>query len=636
MTTPMPGAGADPGDAIAETGNGNGNAETWTTTGTTTTTAANADADSNSVPKRNGVLGSRERENVDAELGEKRRVKDADRPTTTETESSSSAASDDHDDGDGNSLTREKTKSTVGREEQYQAIWWRVYDFVFWVPENCRYDPSSPPQFSIALNVLFAFAGAFTVANLYYNQPILNILAEDFNVSYVQVSQIPTLAQAGYATGLFFLCPLGDMLPRRPFVLTLVFFTATMCIGLAATDSIQVFSAIQFITAITTVTPQLMTPLVGDLAPPNRRAFALSIVTTGLMFGILLARLLAGIVTQYTSWRTIYWLSVGLQYLIWALLWKFMPDYPRTNENLNYFKVLWSIVGMYFKHPVLVQACLVGFFTSSTFTNFWTTLTFLLAGEPYNYTPVVIGLFALIGISAMAIGPLYAKLVTDRFVPLFTVLLGMCWCLIGTTIGTYTGTFTVAGPVIQALLNDFGMQTSQIANRSSIFTVEPKGRNRVNTAYMMFTFAGQLTGTSVGAKLFERGGWVTSGSFSVAAIGAALLITVGRGPWEEGWVGWHGGWSVLKKDRSSADGKVVVMEENGQPKPFGVVDEEKVKQVHENSHDQHEHRHGRDDQVAVNQADAEKSLELAAAEDTVDGRRHADGVDNISADPKRS
>jgi hypothetical protein len=94
----------------------------------------------------------------------------------------------------------------------------------------------------------------------------------------------------------------------------------------------------------------------------------------------------------------------------------------------------------------------------------------------------------------MCLGPFYAKLVTDRYVPLLTVLLGMGWCMIGICIGTYTGTFTVVGPILQALFNDFGTQTSQIANRSSIFTVEPKGRNRVNTAYMVFTFAGQLTG----------------------------------------------------------------------------------------------------------------------------------------------
>ena len=77
-------------------------------------------------------------------------------------------------------------------------------------------------------DVLFAFAAGFTVANLYYNHPILNILARDFGVRYEQVAQIPTVMQAGYAAGLLFLCPLGDLLPRRPFVCGLVFFTATM------------------------------------------------------------------------------------------------------------------------------------------------------------------------------------------------------------------------------------------------------------------------------------------------------------------------------------------------------------------------------------------------------------------------
>ena len=104
----------------------------------------------------------------------------------------------------------------------------RAWDIVTWTPPRCRWDPEKPPEFSMPLNVLFGFAGAFTVANLYYNHPILNVLAHDFNVPYVKVSQIPTVMQAGYAAGLLFLNPLGDMLKRRPFVLGLVFFTATM------------------------------------------------------------------------------------------------------------------------------------------------------------------------------------------------------------------------------------------------------------------------------------------------------------------------------------------------------------------------------------------------------------------------
>lgn len=371
------------------------------------------------------------------------------------------------------------------------------------------------------------------------------------------------------------------------------------------------------------MTPQLMLPLVGDLAPPQKRASALSIVVSGLMLGILIARLLSGIMTQFVTWRAVYWLSVGLQYAIWFLLWCFMPDYPSTNPGgLNYFKMLWSILVMLTKHPVLVQACFISFFTAATFTNFWTVLTFLLSGPPYNYDPVVIGLFALIGIASMCVGPVYARLVIDRFVPLFSVILGMGWCLIGISLGTYTGTFTVAGPVLQAFLNDLGMQSAQIANRSAIYAVEPKGRNRVNTAFMVATFLGQLVGTSVGSHLYARGGWIASGSYSMGSIGMSLVFCFLRGPWEEGWIGWHGGWSIWKKDPNASDGKKaeeknplrrLTSKEKAEQRDLEKAEAEK-----EQHHDHHVHTHGHDNQEVVNSEPAERALEMRAAEDRTD------------------
>jgi len=104
----------------------------------------------------------------------------------------------------------------------------KVYRVLSWTPPNCRWDPENPQKFSMGLNWLFAFAGAFTVANLYYCHPILNILAHDFHVTYEEVSAIPTLMQSGYASGLLLLCPLGDLFPRRPFVIWLVFITAML------------------------------------------------------------------------------------------------------------------------------------------------------------------------------------------------------------------------------------------------------------------------------------------------------------------------------------------------------------------------------------------------------------------------
>lgn len=122
----------------------------------------------------------------------------------------------------------ERDNGAGGAEQPPTTTGTRIINLVTWCPPRCRWDPANPPQFSLFLNIVFGFAGAFTVANLYYNHPILNILAHDFGVEYEKVSQIPTVMQAGYAAGLLFLCPLGDALPRRPFTLGLVFFTATM------------------------------------------------------------------------------------------------------------------------------------------------------------------------------------------------------------------------------------------------------------------------------------------------------------------------------------------------------------------------------------------------------------------------
>lgn len=128
---------------------------------------------------------------------------------------------------DGEAGTSSTTSAKPQSGEQ-PTLWRRLYTVLSYTPKRCRYDPANPPKFSTALNLLFAFAGAFTVANLYYNHPILHLLADEFSVSNERASLIPTLAQAGYAAGLVFLCPLGDVFPRRIYVLSLVLFTATV------------------------------------------------------------------------------------------------------------------------------------------------------------------------------------------------------------------------------------------------------------------------------------------------------------------------------------------------------------------------------------------------------------------------
>ena len=352
-----------------------------------------------------------------------------------------------------------------------------------------------------------------------------------------------------------------------------------MWIGLCITNSFASFCAITFITSATTVTPQIMLPLVGDMAPPHRRSTALSIVVSGMLLGMLIARVLAGVVTQFIGWRYIYWIAFALQYLILVLLYLFMPDYPSTNPEMGivrkYPVLLWDVLRLCWKHPVLVQACLIGFFTSSIFTSYWTTLTFLLAGAPYHYDSLVIGLFALIGIGSMTWGPIFARTVMEKHEPLFSIIIGELICLIGVTVGTYTGLHTVAGPVVQAVGIDIGLQTSQIANRTAIYKVAPKARNRVNTAYMVSVFCGQLMGTAAGNHLYAQGGWTKSGSASVWFVCVALFFCFLRGPHETGWIGWHGGYNMKKENGGRKLMKDVEQPTEGTPQPFAEDVKEK-------------------------------------------------------------
>lgn len=155
-----------------------------------------------------------------------------------------------------------------------RALWRRFIDIISWTPPRCRWNTENPSKFGLPLNILFAFSGTFTVwhgrtlqmlvhraniviqvANLYYSHPILDVLAQFFEVSHERVSLIPTCSQAGYATGLILLCPLGDLVRRRHFVLLLTLLTAALWIGLCVTNSFVVFLVLSYFSSVTTVTP---------------------------------------------------------------------------------------------------------------------------------------------------------------------------------------------------------------------------------------------------------------------------------------------------------------------------------------------------------------------------------------------
>ncbi|KAH8204461.1 hypothetical protein TruAng_001377 [Truncatella angustata] len=181
------------------------------------------------------------------------------------------------------------------------------------------------------------------------------------------------------------------------------------------------------------------------------------------------------------------------------------------------------------------------------FTSFWTTLTFQLAGPPFNLSTLTIGLFALIGISPVFLNPVVSRLLTSRIHTSGTLIIAIIVTEAAVVIGTFVGTFSLAGPVIWAFFGDLGMNTIVVANRMAFANVDTKAQNAVNSVYMVLTFCGQLFGTAVGNKLYASGGWIHSGALSIGLVEITLILILIRGPHEKGWVGWGGGWDLTNK-----------------------------------------------------------------------------------------
>ena len=187
------------------------------------------------------------------------------------------------------------------------------------------------------------------------------------------------------------IAPLGDLIRRRPLILWLTLTGCALTFGLAFTNNFVIFEIISFLVGVATCVPQILIPLAADLAPPARRATAISIVVSGLLLGILIARVISGLVAQFASWRVVYYLAIGVQGVVLALLYFLLPDFPAVNNaGVTYWGILYTMAKFSVTEPLLIQASLVCFASMACFTNFWVRLSRSLACpsiETYGRSP---------------------------------------------------------------------------------------------------------------------------------------------------------------------------------------------------------------------------------------------------------
>lgn len=416
-------------------------------------------------------------------------------------------------------------------------------------------------QLTVWHTYLYALAGGISTATLFYSHPILNLIAASFHTTDLQVSNVPALASLGDATGLLFLLPLADYFPRRRFVLTLLSLTIIFWTGLCFTRSLVVFQILTYLSAVTSSIIQIFQVLVAEKAPPEQKARYISTVTIGPNFGILIARILSGVIANYLPWRSVYVVALILQLTMLVLLWMYMPDYYALNQITvkelikRYPKIVVDVLRCY-AYPALVQVGCITALSAFTVASFWTTITFLLSSR-YHFSTVAIGLFGLIGIATMSLAQIYRRFIIQPIDnPLVSAAAGKAVSVVGVAIGLL-GTRYILALVAQALLLDAGLVIVQTSNRMRLSEIDKEKGNSVNTAFVVMQYCGMLMGTKIGNLVYARAGWMASGGVSLGALGLAYVVILARGLNETGWVGWSGGWrkELIQRDEEYGTGK---------------------------------------------------------------------------------
>ncbi|CZY90942.1 MFS transporter [Enterobacter hormaechei] len=380
---------------------------------------------------------------------------------------------------------------------------------------------------SPALILLMSVATGLAVASNYYAQPLLDTIARAFDLSASSAGFIVTAAQLGYAAGLLFLVPLGDMFERRMLIVSMTLLAAGGMLITASSQSLTMMIIGTALTGLFSVVAQILVPLAATLASPEKRGKVVGTIMSGLLLGILLARTVAGLLASLGGWRTVYWVASVLMLIMALALWRGLPKVKQEN-HLNYPQLLASVFSLFTRDKLLRTRAILGCLTFANFSILWTSMAFLLAAPPFNYSEGVIGLFGLAG-AAGALGARPAGGLADKGKSHMTTSAGLVLLLLSWAAIWY-GHVSVLALIVGILVLDLTVQGVHITNQTVIYRVKPDARNRLTAGYMTSYFIGGAAGPLISASAWQHAGWT-----GVCAIGA-IVATINLLVW---WRGYH-------------------------------------------------------------------------------------------------
>lgn len=364
--------------------------------------------------------------------------------------------------------------------------------------------------------MLMAMMAGLTVANLYYNQPLLEMIRCDLQTSSSLANLIAVITQVGYALGLLFIVPTGDLFSRRKIIVVCMVVAALMTATIGLADNIHIIWGASLLMGACSIVPQLFIPIAGQFSKPENKARNMGYVLSGLLIGILGARVISGMIGEWFGWRMMFYVA-GVVMIMCLVLTLWMMPQMQHNFSGSYVSLMRSVGRIFVDHPrIRVNALRAAFGFGSTL-SFWACLAFHLAGAPFHSGSDVVGYLGLCGVAsatvASSIGKYIPRFGVKRFSIIGASLQILAWMI------AYVFDFTYLGLIVCLILVDSGLQCLQLSNQSACIQAVPEASNRANTIFMTTYFLGGSLGTLLAGQ-----GWHLAGWTGVCIVGITFAI----------------------------------------------------------------------------------------------------------------
>lgn len=381
-------------------------------------------------------------------------------------------------------------------------------------------------QMTTLLAALFAVCSGLAIGNLYWAQPLLVQITTGFGLSTASGGLLVTATQIGYALGILFILPLGDFVPRKRLISRVMILTSITLIACAFSPSFMILSLSLFSMGIVTISGQIILPLAGDLSKEEERGHIVGIVSSGITTGILFSRFASGIIAGLWGWRFVYIIAAILNLIMTLIMINVLPEIPRKNKLKSYKKLIFSVFTTFKRHDTLGRILLhSGLIFGLLFNIFWTSLTFLLSGNPFNYSTFQIGLVSLSGLVAAVFGLGLGKLQDNGLsVPAMGVfiIVSLLTMLCG-----YVFFDSIVAIIVIAAIFSIAVQGVSVLSQARLFALSNEERSRLNTVFVVNNFLFGAIGSALASFLWSQGGWtyVMGGSIFISILAFMIWLS---------------------------------------------------------------------------------------------------------------